>query len=327
MSGLDLAKLPREATRDAYGGELVEIGRQDPRVVALDADLSGSTRSAAFAAAFPDRFFNVGIAEQNMIGMAAGLAAAGKLPYASSFAIFATGRAWEQVRQSVAYPRLPVRIAGSHAGVTVGPDGSSHQATEDIALMRVLPHMTVLVPADGVAVRGLVRASLDVAGPIYLRLGRPKVPVLYGPDGFAGGDFRPGGGRVLREGRDVTVVACGVLVAEALKAADAAADEGLSVGVIDAYSVKPLAAAMVLAAAEQSGALVTAEEHSVIGGLGAAVAEVIGPAAPVPVVRVGLVDRFGESGEPDELLKSCCLEGEHILAAIRRAVALKPPPP
>ncbi len=323
MTRIDLKGLPKQATRDAYGLELVAIGREEPRVVALDADLSGSTKSGGFAKEFPDRFFNAGIAEQNMVGMAAGLAAAGKLPYASSFAIFVTGRAFEQVRQSIAYPRLPVCLVGSHAGITVGADGSSHQAIEDISVMRTLPNMTVLVPADGVATRALVRQTLAMDGPVYLRTGRAGVPTIYGPGGFEGRAFRAGGSEVLAEGRDATIIACGVMVAEALRAADRAADEGLSVGVIDAYSLKPIDAEAVLEAARRSGAIVTAEEHSVIGGLGAAVAEVVGAVWPVPVVRIGLQDRFGESGEPEELMRQCCLTHEHILSALRQAVGIK----
>jgi transketolase len=322
---LNLASLPKQATRDAYGEELLALGQHDLRIVALDADLSGSTKSGIFGKACPTRFFNVGIAEQNMIGIAAGLAAAGKIPYASSFAIFVTGRAFEQVRQSVAYPRLPVRLVGSHAGVTVGPDGASHQAIEDIALMRVLPGMTVLVPADGVATKGLLQATLTLEGPAYLRLGRASVPTLYGPQGLgrSAASFVPGGSHVLLHGQDVTIVACGVLVAQALEAAYQAADEGLSVGVIDAYSIKPLDTATILSAARESGALVTAEEHSVIGGLGSAVAEVTAANWPVPVVRIGLQDRFGESGEPDELLEACGLTAPYIRAAVDSALELK----
>jgi transketolase len=302
---------------------LVAIGRADDRVVALDADLSGSTKSQAFAKEFPERFFNLGIAEQNMVGFAAGLAASGKLPYASSFAIFVTGRAFEQVRQSVAYPRLPVRLIGSHAGVTVGADGASHQAIEDIALMRVLPNMAVLVPADGPSAAKLVRQTLDLAGPAYLRMGRATVPSIYAGQDQMATVFRVGGSNWLVHGNDVTVVACGVMVVEALQAVEMAAAKGISVGVIDAYSIKPLDCATILAAAAASGALVTAEEHSVLGGLGAAVAELVCAEHPVPVVRVGLQDRFGESGEPAELMQACGLTAPHILTAIERAAALK----
>jgi transketolase len=323
VTEVDLGALPRQATRDAYGEALVVAGGSDRRVVALDADLSSSTKSQKFGSLYPDRFFNVGIAEQNMIGMAAGLAAAGKIPFASSFAIFVTGRAFEQVRQSVAYPNLPVRLVGSHSGVTVGADGSSHQAVEDIALMRVLPHMSVLVPADGASTSALVHASLSAQGPMYLRLGRSAIPVLYGHGGFETPGFRLGGSVCLAQGTDATIIACGVMVAEALIASRAAGAEGLSVGVIDAYSVKPLDRQAVLSAARTSGALVTAEEHSVIGGLGGAVAETVAEEYPVPVVRVGLLDRFGESGSPEELLAICKLTAADILAAVRKAVAVK----
>jgi transketolase len=323
MKVLDLARLPARTTRDAYGEALVEVARRDARVVALDADLSGSTKSNLFARAFPDRFFNAGIAEQNMVGLAAGLAAAGKIPFCSSFAIFVTGRAFEQVRQSVAAPCLPVRLVGSHAGVTVGADGSSHQAIEDVALMRVLPGMTVLVPADAVATRDLVLASMDVNGPVYLRLGRAAVPTIYCDEAFGPREFAVGGSARLLPGTDATIVASGVMVAEALNAAYRAREEGLLVGVIDAYSLKPLDAPAIRQAALESGALVTAEEHSVIGGLGAAVAEAIGETCPVPLVRIGLQDRFGESGAPDDLLRLMGLTAADILAAVRRAVAAK----
>jgi transketolase len=323
MRQVDLAALPRQATRDAYGDALADLGRLDPRVVALDADLSGSTKSLKFGGLFPERFFNVGIAEQNMAGMAAGLAAAGKIPYASTFAIFVSGRAFEQVRQSIAYPSLPVRLVGSHSGVTVGPDGSSHQAIEDIALMRVLPHMTVLVPADGVSTRALVHETLCMPGPVYLRLGRPEVPVLYGDGGFEAPQFRAGGSAELGRGRDATIVACGVMVAPSIEAAHRATSLGLSVGVIDAYSIKPLDRTAIVTAARSTGALVTAEEHSVIGGLGGAVAELVGEDCPVPVIRIGLLDRFGESGSPGDLLRLCKLTADDILEGVRRAVAAK----
>jgi len=320
---LDLARLPSEATRDAYGQELVAIGRADPRVVALDADLSGSTKSSVFAKACPERFFNVGIAEQNLVGLAAGLAAAGKIPFASTFAIFITGRAFEQVRQSVAYPNLPVKLVGSHAGVTVGPDGASHQAIEDLALMRAVPNMTVLAPADGVATRALVRSALDVPGPVYLRLGRSGVPSIYGPEGLDVTSFAAGGSQTILEGTDVTIIACGVMVAEAIAAAYLALDDGLSVGVLDCYSLKPLDGPTVLAAARRSGAIVTAEEHSVIGGLGGAIAEFLAETNPVPVVRIGLRDTFGQSGGPAELLEHYELRAKHIRAALDRALELK----
>ena len=323
MKLVDVSSLPVQATRDAYGDALLELGKQHPEVVALDADLSGSTKSAKFGAVFPERFFNVGIAEQNMVGMAAGFAMSGKVPFASSFAIFITGRAFEQVRQSVAYPNLNVRLVGSHAGITVGQDGSSHQAIEDIALMRAVPHMTVLVPADGLSTRALVRESLGHEGPVYLRLGRAAVPLLYSSGGFAAPPFRIGGSVSLFLGKDATVIACGVMVAQAVRAACVAAGQGLEIGVLDAYSLKPLDRGAVLEAARRTGALVTAEEHSIIGGLGAAVAEAVAEEYPVPVVRVGLRDRFGESGSPEDLMRACGLLPEDILRAVRKAVAMK----
>ena len=323
MKRLDLAQLPSEATRDAYGQELMALGSADHRIVALDADLSGSTKSAVFAKACPERFFNVGIAEQNLVGLAAGLAAAGKIPFASTFAVFITGRAFEQVRQSVAYPRLPVKLVGSHAGITVGPDGASHQAIEDLAIMRALPNMTVLAPADGVSTRALVRSALEVPGPVYLRLGRSGVPLIYGPEALDVTSFAAGKSQTILEGTDVTIIACGVMVAEAIAAAYQALDDHLSVGVLDCYSLKPLDEPAVLAAVRRSGAIVTAEEHSVIGGLGGAIAEFVAETNPAPVVRVGLRDTFGQSGGPAELMEHYGLKAKHIRAAIDRALELK----
>lgn len=308
------------ATRDAYGEALVELGKENPRVVVLDADLSKSTKTVEFKKHFPERFFNLGIAEQNMVGTAAGLAAAGKIPFCSTFAIFATGRAFEQVRNSVAYSRLNVKIAATHAGITVGEDGGSHQSVEDIALMRVLPNMTVFVPADAWETRAAVRAAAEIVGPVYIRLGRPKVPVLH-EDGCPG--FVPGRAMVMRQGKDATVIACGVMVAAALEAAARLAGEGLSVRVLNMHTVKPLDEEAVLAAARETGAIVTAEEHSVIGGLGGAVAEVVCENHPVPVLRVGLPDIFGESGTPEELMQKYGLTAENIAEKVRKAVKLK----
>ncbi|WP_027717662.1 transketolase family protein [Desulfovirgula thermocuniculi] len=308
------------ATRDAYGEALVELGKENPRVVVLDADLSKSTKTVEFKKRFPERFFNLGIAEQNLVGTAAGLAAAGKIPFCSTFAVFAAGRAFEQVRNSVAYSRLNVKIAATHAGITVGEDGGSHQAVEDIALMRVLPNMTVFVPADAWETRAAVRAAAEIAGPVYIRLGRPKVPVLH-EGGCA--DFVPGRAMLMREGRDATVIACGIMVAAALEAAGELAAEGLSVRVLNMHTIKPLDVEAVLAAARETGAIVTAEEHSVIGGLGGAVAEVVCEHHPVPVLRVGLPDVFGESGTPEELLQKYGLTAQNIAAKVRTAVKLK----
>jgi len=307
------------ATRDAYGRALARLGELYEDVVVLDADLSKSTKTADFAARFPQRFFNMGVAEQNMMGTAAGLAASGKVVFASSFAVFATGRAWEQVRNSIAYAGLNVKIAASHAGITVGEDGGSHQSVEDIALMRVVPGMTVLVPADAVATEKLVDAAYRHPGPMYLRLGRPAVPVIYSPDV----DMSIGRGIELRDGKDATIIACGIMVYQALEAARFLESRGLAVSVVDMFSVKPLDEELVLHKARETGALVTAEEHNVIGGLGGAVCEVVAGSCPVPVVRVGIQDMFGQSGTPDELMEYYGLTAKHLVEAVERAVGLK----
>lgn len=304
------------ATRDAYGEALAELGRENPDVVALDADLSKSTKTAVFGKAFPARFFNMGIAEANMMATAAGLAAAGKVPFASTFAVFATGRAFDQVRNSICYPHLNVKIAASHAGITVGEDGGSHQSVEDIALMRVLPNMTVIVPADAGETRAAVRAAAALDGPVYLRLGRAGGPIIFGPDY----SFRVGEAVVLREGRDVSLFACGVMVAEALKAADQLAGEGLEAEVINVSSLKPFDWRTVAESVVRTGAAVSAEEHSIIGGLGGAVAECLAERHPVPLVRVGLRDTFGESGTPDELMKAYGLTAADIVRAAKEAI-------
>ncbi|NLJ34453.1 MAG: transketolase family protein [Firmicutes bacterium] len=307
------------ATRDAYGEALAQLGRSNPDIVVLDADLSGSTKTAVFAREFPQRFFNMGIAEANMMGTAAGLAAAGKIPFASTFAVFATGRAFDQVRNSICYPQLNVKIAATHAGLTVGEDGASHQSVEDIALMRALPNMTVLVPADGVEARLAVRAAAEHVGPVYLRLGRPKVPVIFGDDY----SFEIGRAVRLREGSDVTLAACGYMVGPALAAAKLLAGEGIEARVLNMSTLKPLDGDALLAAARETGALVTAEEHSIIGGLGSAVAEFLGQEYPVPVLRVGIGDTFGESGPPEELLEKYGLTAGDILAAAKKAMGMK----
>lgn len=307
------------ATRDAYGDALVELGKKRTDVVALDADLSGSTKTAKFAKVFPERFFNVGIAEQDLMGTAAGLAIGGKLPFASTFAVFATGRAWEQVRQSICYPNLNVKIVASHAGVTVGEDGGSHQSVEDIALMRVLPHMTVIVPADGVETAQAIEAVAEHRGPCYVRTGRNKVPVVC-PPGYR---FRIGKAHELHPGKDVAIIATGIMVAEALKARELLLAEGIDAGVINMSTLKPLDSPAVVAAAKRCGAVVTAEEHSVLGGLGGAVAEVLGEEHPVPMVRVGVRDTFGTSGDPDGLLAHYGLSAGDIAAAVKEAIRKK----
>lgn len=307
------------ATREAYGKALLELGRKNAKVVALDADLSGSTKTKVFGKEFPDRFFNVGIAEQNLIGTAAGLALGGKLPFASTFAVFATGRAWEQIRQSVCYPDLNVKVVASHAGITVGEDGGSHQSVEDIALMRVLPGMTVIVPADATETEQAIMAMEKHVGPAYIRVGREKVPVLFDETY----KFRVGRAHVFSKGTDVTIIACGVMVEAALRAAEELKAEGVSAGVINMATIKPLDFDAVVDAAKESGAIVTAEEHSVIGGLGGAVAELLAGECPVPVKRVGMKDVFGSSGKPAELMKRYGLTSDDIKAAAKKAIAAK----
>jgi transketolase len=307
------------ATRDAYGDALVALGKRRSDVVALDADLSGSTKTSKFAKAFPDRFFNIGIAEQDMMGTAAGLAIGGKLPFASTFAVFATGRAWEQVRQSICYPNLNVKIVASHSGVTVGEDGGSHQSLEDIAVMRVIPNMTVIVPADAVETAQVIDAVAEHNGPCYVRVGRNKVPVLFGPDYR----FRIGRAHVFHEGKDAVIIATGIMVAEALKARDLLRAEGIDAGVINLSTIKPIDSAAVIAAAKRCGAVVTAEEHSIVGGLGSAVAEVLSESAPVPLVRIGVRDQFGTSGDPDSLLAHFKLSAADIKAGVLEVIRKK----
>jgi transketolase len=307
------------ATREAYGKALVELGRENSDVVVLDADLAKSTKTINFYKEFPERFFDMGIAEQNMMGTAAGLAAAGKIPFASSFAVFATGRVYDQLRNSISYPALNVKIGASHAGITVGEDGASHQALEDIALMRVLPNMTVFVPADGPSTVAAVKAAAEINGPVYIRLGRSKVPVLHGDDMV----FTPGKAIKLRAGKDVTIIACGIMVAKALEAAGELEKEGITASVLDMHTVKPLDVGAVIQAAKETGAVVTAEEHSIIGGLGSAVAELLGETVPVPLMRVGIPDVFGESGKPDELVEKYGLTANHVVSAAKEVLNRK----
>ncbi len=305
--------LDKQATRDAYGKALVELGSLHDDIVVLDADLSKSTKTADFAKKFPDRFFNAGIAEQNMMGMAAGLAAAGKVVFASSFAIFATGRAFEQVRNSIAYAKLNVKICATHSGITVGEDGGSHQSVEDIAIMRSIPNLTVIVPSDGVSTRLALFKLYEHQGPVYLRLGRPALPVIY-QDNL---DFKIGRGIELREGRDASIIACGTMVSLALQAAESLAVEGIQVSVVDMHSIKPLDKDLIVRMAQDTGAILTAEEHSIIGGLGSAVCEVVSENYPVPVIRMGINDVFGQSGTPDELMQYYGLTVDKIVQNIR----------
>ncbi len=307
------------ATRDAYGDALVSLGKKRNDVVVLDADLSGSTKTSKFAKVFPDRFFNIGIAEQDMMGTAAGLAIGGKLPFVSTFAVFASGRAWEQVRQSICYPNLNVKIVASHSGVTVGEDGGSHQSVEDIAVMRVIPHMTVIVPADGPETLQAIEAAAEYKGPCYVRVGRNKVPTLFGADY----KFKIGKAHVFNEGKDAAIIATGIMVAEALRTRDLLKAEGIDVGVIDMSTIKPLDTDAVIGAAKRCGAIVTAEEHSIIGGLGGAVAEALAESAPVPMARIGVKDAFGTSGDQDALLKHYGLSADDIATAVKEVIKKK----
>jgi transketolase len=307
------------ATREAYGKALVKLGAENPRVVVLDADLSKSTKTADFKKNYPERFFNMGIAEQNLLGTAAGLAASGKIPFASTFAVFATGRAFEQIRNSIAYTKLNVKIAATHAGLTVGEDGASHQAIADIAVMRSLPNMTVIVPADGIEAEKAVLAAAEKEGPIYIRLGRSGVPVLFGEDY----DYIIGKAAIMRTGSDASVIACGIMVADALKAAEELAVEGISLRVVNMATIKPIDQEAIISAARETGAIVTAEEHNIIGGLGSAVAEVLAENIPTPLERVGVKDVFGESGKPQELLEKYSLTAKDIKEAVYRVIQRK----
>ncbi|MEK7828892.1 MAG: transketolase family protein [Deltaproteobacteria bacterium] len=304
------------ATRDVYGETLADIGAVNKDIVVLDADLSGSTKTNIFAKKFPDRFFNMGVSEADMMGTAAGLAACGKIPFASTFAIFASGRAWEQVRQSIAYPRLNVKIVASHSGITVGEDGGSHQAIEDIALMRVIPNMTVIVPCDGVETRSVIQEIVKYNGPVYVRVARGKFPVILRVDY----KFTIGKGVVVKDGKDTTIIATGLMVSHALEAAAMLEKEGLSIRVINMSTIKPIDRELIVKAARETGAIITAEEHSIIGGLGEAVAGIVAEECPVPVKRVGIQDRFGQSGLAEELLVHYGLMPKDIAVAVKEVV-------
>ena len=304
------------ATREAYGKALVKLGKINDDVVVLDADLSKSTKTNDFYKAYPDRFFNMGIAEQNLVGAACGFAAAGKIPFASTFAMFATGRAFEIIRNSACYPKLNVKICATHAGITVGEDGGSHQSVEDISLMRSIPNMTVLVPADGVEAEKMIFAAAEYNGPMYVRLGRSAVPTLFDENY----NFEIGKGVVLKEGNDATIIACGMMVNEALIAADMLKEENINVRVINMSTIKPIDTELIIKAAKETKAIVTAEEHSIIGGLGSAVSEVVSENHPVKVKKVGLNDCFGESGTPGELLEKYGLAAKNIVAKVKEAI-------
>ena len=309
------------ATRAAYGKALVKYAEQYPELVVLDADLSGSTMTKDFSKACPERFFNMGIAEANMAGVAAGLAAAGKKPFINSFAMFSSGRAWEQVRNSICYPGLNVKVIGSHGGLSVGEDGATHQCIEDLALMRVIPGMTVLCPCDGHEMELAVKALLDYEGPAYMRLGRLAVDTVT--DAIEGYSFEIGKGVVLKDGTDVTIIAVGMMVQESLKAAELLAAEGISARVINMHTIKPLDEELVIKAAKETGAIVTSEEANIINGLGSAVAEVVAENCPVPVVRHGVNDEFGRSGKANLVLKAFGLTADVIAEKAKLAISKK----
>ena len=307
-----MADVKKVATRQSYGEALVELGAEHDDFVVFDADLAAATQTGKFKAAYPDRFFDAGIAESNMMGLAAGVATTGRVAFASTFAMFAAGRAFEQVRNSIGYPHLNVKIGATHAGISVGEDGATHQCNEDIALMRTIPGMTVIVPADDVEAKAAVRAAYETDGPVYMRFGRLAVPVFNDPDTY---EFHLGKGVVLREGTDVTVVATGLMVAEALAAADELAEKGVSAEVINIHTIKPLDEELVRASAAKTGHVVTAEEHSVIGGLGDAVLAALAE-NPVPVRKLGVNDVFGESGPAVDLLHKYNLDAAGVVAAV-----------
>ncbi len=311
------AKQKEIATRDAYGEALLELGSSRNDIVVLDADLSGSTKTVRFAKAFPERFFNIGIAEQDLIGTASGLSLTGKIPFASTFAVFETGRAWEQIRQTVCYSNLNVKLVATHSGITVGEDGASHQAIEDVSLMRVLPNMTVIVPADARETKQAIHAVAAFRGPVYVRLGRAKVPVIM-PDNY---QFRIGQSYTFHLGKQVNIIAMGIMVSAALEAASLLAADGIDAGVVNMSTVKPLDHEALLHISASSGLVVTVEEHSIIGGLGSAVSEFLSENNPTRVMRIGIRDNFGCSGSPEELLHLYGLTAEHVARSIQEALA------
>jgi len=312
-----MSEVKKIATRESYGNALKEIGAENPNIVALDADLAGATKTGVFMKAFPERHIDCGIAECNMMGVAAGLATAGKIPFASTFAMFAAGRAFEQVRNSIGYPHLNVKIGATHAGISVGEDGATHQCCEDIALMRTIPGMVVISPADDVEAKAAVRAAAEYYGPVYLRFGRLAVPVFNDPETYK---FELGKGIVLREGKDVTIVATGLCVAESLAAAEALAAKGIDAKVINIHTIKPLDEELIVAAAKETGKVVTVEEHSVIGGLGSAVCDCLSAKAPTAVLKIGVNDVFGESGPAAQLVKKYGLDADSIAAKVEAFV-------
>ncbi|MCR5484106.1 MAG: transketolase family protein [Clostridiales bacterium] len=314
-----MADAVKIATRESYGKALVELGAVDDKLIVLDADLASATKTGGFKKAYPDRFFNTGIAESNMMCIAGGLSTMGYTVFASTFAMFAAGRAFEQVRNTIGYPHLNVNIGATHAGISVGEDGASHQCCEDIALMRVIPGMTIINPADATEARQAVFAAAKFEGPVYLRFGRLAVPVIFGDDY----KFEIGKGVKLCDGKDVTIIATGLMVNEALIACEQLKNEGISASVINMATIKPIDRDIIINAAAETGAIVTAEEHSVIGGLGGAVSEVVCETDPVPVLRVGVEDTFGRSGPAAELLHLFGLDAKNIVEKAKKAIAMK----
>jgi transketolase len=308
------------ATREAYGKTLAKLALEKDNIVVLDADLSKSTKTADFKKVAPERFFNMGIAEGNMMAVAAGISTCDKVVFASTFAIFATGRAFEQVRNSICYPKLNVKVCATHAGITVGEDGASHQSVEDISLMRSIPNMTVISPSDAVETEAAIRAVAEMKGPCYVRLGRLAVPVINDNPEY---NFEIGKGVTMREGKDATIVATGIMVDAALEAYNLLVEKGIKVRVVNIHTIKPIDTDILVNAARQTGVIITAEEHSIIGGLGSAVCEVVSERHPVPVIRVGIKDTFGESGKPAELLKAYGLTAEDIVKAVLKGIQLK----
>ena len=309
-----MEEIKKIATRESYGNALVECAEDFPQLVVLDADLAGATKTGTFKKAYPDRFFDCGIAECNMTGIAAGLATCGKIPFISSFAMFAAGRNFEQVRNSIGYPHLNVKIGATHAGITVGEDGATHQCNEDIALMRTIPGMTVIVPSDDIEARAAVRAALEMEGPVYLRFGRAAVPVINTGADY---NFKIGKGVKIKDGKDVTIIATGICVDSALKAAEKLEADGISADVINIHTIKPIDKDIILESAKKTGKVVTVEEHSVIGGLGSAVCDVLSEELPTPVKKIGMNDMFGESGPAGELVKKYGLDADGVYNTVK----------
>mgnify|MGYP004575012047 FL=1 len=312
-----MLEVKKIATRDSYGNALAELGKEHENLVVLDADLAAATKTGVFKKAYPERFIDCGIAEANMTGVAAGLSTCGKVPFISSFAMFVAGRAFEQVRNSIGYPHLNVKIGATHAGITVGEDGATHQCNEDIALMRTIPGMMIINPADDVEARAAVKAAYEYEGPVYLRFGRLALPIIHNESSYK---FEIGKGEILRDGKDVTIVATGAMVSNSLEAAERLAADGIEAKVINIHTIKPLDKELVVAAAKETGKVVTVEEHSVIGGLGSAVCDTLAQKAPTQVMKIGMNDTFGESGSAVELLKKYKLDAESIYEKIKNFV-------